>query len=529
MMPKGNCEFNGSGRQYLELFVIHIFLLSLVTLGIYSPWAWARLFRLKASHTLINGKPVTFTGTGKELLILGLVNGLLTIITLGIYGPWAVCRIWKWKAQKTLVDGKPSDFVGTGLRLFLFYLIHFIILPILTLGIYYFYGLYRFYAWKEERMRYGGQKTSFGAGFSDLMKIFLAFSSVWVIFPVISLYIELPSIDLLAPIVFILLSPWLMCMFFRWQIKGLVVGDEEGVEHFPPVKTSFKLILIHMLVALLAIGAAGLLLKDQFERQMTEMAKLTQMFEMKERSPEKTGIISVPVKRPSRATKPRAIKKPLPKVVAAKKAPAPKLATKRSPKELTSKKPHVPALPSPGEKPVLESKDYDREIREFSELIKLDRQNADLYYSRGWLYERKGDFKKANKDFTRAININNRDKDAYYNRGLVFVKMKKYGLAVKDFDKAIELDSRAVDAYCNRGNANYQLGKSNLAIRDYNEALKLNPKDADLYYNRGLVYLSKGLKKKANADFKKAEALAPKSAPKAATGKGGVSKAGDAG
>ena len=506
-MPKGNCEFNGSGRDYLGLFVIHLFLLSILTLGIYSPWAWVRLFKLKASHTVINGKPVTFTGSGKELLILGLVNGLLTIITLGIYGPWAICRISKWKAQKTLVDGKPSDFVGTGLRLFLFYLIHFIILPILTLGIYYFYGLYRFYAWKEERMRYGGQRTSFGAGFWDLLKIFFAFSSVWVIFPVISQYIELPSIDLLAPIFFILLSPWLMCMFFRWQIKGLVVGDEEGVEHFPPVKTSFRLILMHMLIALLAIGAAGLLLKDQFERQMTEMAKLTQMFEMKERSPEKIGAIRVPVKRPSHAITPKHGTRALPKKVLPKKTPAPKLAKKHLPKKPTSKKPHVPVLSSPHEKQVLESKDYDREISEFDELIRRDRQNADLYYSRGCLYEQKGALDKARKDFTKSIDINNRVSDTYYNRGLVLVRMKKYALAIKDFDKAIELDSRAVDAYCNRGSANYQLGKSDLAIRDYNEGLKLNPKDGDLFYNRGVVNLSKGRNTKAKADFKKATML----------------------
>jgi len=102
-----------------------------------------------------------------------------------------------------------------------------------------------------------------------------------------------------------------------------VVGDEEGVEHFPPVKTSFRLILMHMLIALLAIGAAGLLLKDQFERQMTEMAKLTQMFEMKERSPEKIGAIRVPVKRPSHAITPKHGTRALPKKVLPKKTPAP--------------------------------------------------------------------------------------------------------------------------------------------------------------------------------------------------------------
>ncbi|MBC8462714.1 MAG: DUF898 family protein [Deltaproteobacteria bacterium] len=513
-MPKGNCEFNGSGRDYLGLFVIHLFLLSMLTLGIYSPWAWVRLFKLKASHTLINGKQVTFTGTGSNLFIICLVNILLTIITLGIYSPWAICRISKWKAQNTLVGGKQSDFVGTGGRLFIFYIVHLMILPMLTLGIYYFYSIYRYYAWKEEHMKYGGEKTSFGSGFWGLIKIFLASSLIWLLLPIIAQFLSLPSIDLLALIILILLAPWFICMFFRWQIKGLTVGDEEDVEHFPPVKTSFLLVAVLILTGLFALVAAGLFIRDRYRIQISEITDLTQFLEMRAKDLRKPEAIRVPVKRPSHLITPRPGTKALPREVPPKEALAPKLAKKHLPEKPTSKKPHVPALPSPAVKPVLESKDYDRGIRELDELIRQDRQNADLYYSRGCLYERKGDLENAEKDFTKAIDINYRDKDAYYNRGLVFVKMKKYGLAVKDFDKVIELDSRAVDAYCNRGSANYQLGRSDLAIRDYNEALKLSPKDGDLFYNRGVVNLSKGMKTEAKADFKKAAMLGHRLAPK---------------
>lgn len=486
-MPKGNCEFNGSGREYLGIFVIHLFFLSMLTLGIYSPWAWVRFFKLKASHTLINGKEVIFTGTGSNLFIICLVNILLTIITLGIYSPWAICKISKWKAQNTLVGGKPSDFVGTGGSLFVFYLVHLIILPVLTLGIYYFYGIYRYYAWKEEHMKYGGEKTSFGSGFWGLMKIFLASSLIWLLLPVAAQFLSLPSIDFLALIILILLAPWFICMFFRWQIRGLVVGYEEGVEHFQPVKTRFLLVAVIILIELLSLAAAGLFIMDRYKMHMPDMSNLAQFLEIKAKDLIKSEAIRVPIERLSQTITPKP----------GKKALAPKLA----------KKPHVPALPSPGEKPILESHEYDRGIRELDELIRQDRQNADLYYSRGCLYELKGGLDKAKKDFTKSIDINNRVSDAYYNRGLVFVRMKKYGLAIKDFDKAIELDSRAVDAYCNRGNANYQLGKSDLAIRDYNEALKLSPKDGDLFYNRGVVNLSKGMKTEAKADFKKAAML----------------------
>ena len=518
-MPKGNCEFNGSGREYLGLFVIHLFLLSMVTLGIYSPWAWVRLFKLRASHTVINGKEVVFIGTGLKLFGICLLNGLFIIITLGVYTPWAICRISKWKAENTLVGGKQSDFVGTGGRLFVFYLVHLMILPMITLGIYYFYGIYRYYAWKEEHMKYGGGKTSFGSGFWGLMKIFLASSLVWLLLPIAAQFLSLPSIDLLALIIFILLAPWFICMFFRWQIKGLTVGDEEDIQHFPPVKTGFLLVAVIILIEFLSLAAAGLFIWDRYKMHIPDIGNLTQFLEMKARDLTKPEAVRMPVKRPSQTITPKPDKKDLAKVMPAKEVLTPELAEKRSPEKPTNKKPYVPAPLSPDEKPFIKSKDYDREIGELDELIRQDRENGELYYSRGCLYERKGDLNKAKKDFTKSIDINNRVTDAYYNRGLVFVRTKKYALAIKDFDKAIELDSQAVDAYCNRGTANYQMGNSDLAIRDYNEGLKINPEDADLYYNRGVVNLSKGMRIEAKADFKKAAMLGHKLASEMISGK----------
>jgi len=521
IMPKGNCEFKGSGREYLGLFVIHLFLLSMVTLGIYSPWAWVRLFKLRASHTVINGKEVIFKGTGLKLFGICLLNGFFIIITLGIYTPWAICRISKWKAENTMVGGKQSEFVGAGGSLFVFYLVHLMILPMLTLGVYYFYGIYRYYAWKEEHMKYGGEKTSFGSGFWGLMKIFLASSLIWLLLPIAAQFLSQPSIDLFALIIFILLAPWFICMFFRWQVKGLTVGDGEGVQHFPPVKTRFLLVAVIILIELLSLAAAGLFIWDRYKMHIPDISNFTQFLEMTAKDMTKPEAIRVPVKRPPKTIATKPDKKDLPKVTSTKKVPTPKVkppketpilkpAQKDSAETPTTKKPHVSTLPSPEEKPIPMSKDYDNEIGEFNELIRQDRQNAELYYSRGCLYERKGDLDKAKKDFSKSIDINNRVSDTYYNRGMVFVRTKKYALAVKDFDKAIELDSRAVDAYCNRGSANYQLGKRDLAIRDYNEGLKINPDDADLYYNRGVVHLSKGMRKEAKADFKKAAMLGHK-------------------
>ena len=141
-MTKGNCQLKGTGGQYFATVLIHLFILGALTCGVYTPWAWVRIFRLKASHTVINDKPVTFIGTGLQFLLIILIHGILTVITLGFYLPWALCKIFTWQAQNTLVGGKPSQFMGTGGSLFLFYLVHLFILPLLTIGIYLFWGIY---------------------------------------------------------------------------------------------------------------------------------------------------------------------------------------------------------------------------------------------------------------------------------------------------------------------------------------------------------------------------------------------------
>jgi uncharacterized membrane protein YjgN (DUF898 family)/Flp pilus assembly protein TadD len=506
-MPKGNCEFIGSGRQYLEVFIIHIFLLSMLTLGVYSPWAWVRLFRLRASHTRINGKLMNFTGTGGQFLVVGLVNGLLTILTLGIFWPWASCRISRWKAQHTLVDGKPSGFVGTGGSLFLFFLIHFLILPALTFGLYSFYAIYRYYAWKAEHFRYGGARTSFGAGFWKLLQIYLVFVVILVVFPAVGAVINLPAVEWLSPLICLLISPWVACMFFKWETQGLVVGDEEGIQHFPPVKTRFLWVVLFILVVLAGMAAAVLFFKDLIGTRMGDISPVNQLLEMKGEDPIKSGSVRGPVKRPSSVAHPPIEKKPSLPAPAASASRTPEAPKKPALEKGASDGSLVPAWTTPAGETALSSEVYEREIRGLNAFIEKNGENADAYYSRGCFRARMGDLENAERDFTRAIEINNRNGDAYYNRGLILSRMGEFDLAIKDFEVAIELNPHAADAYCNRGSSYFQMGKRDLAMKDYARGLEIKPDDADLYYNRGLLHLSEGRKAEAKSDFTKATAL----------------------
>ena len=84
-------------------------LLSVLTLGIYLPAAYIKIYRYLVGHTEIQFEQkaqgrLGFQGqTGRGF---GLLWGqtLLTIITLGVYTPWALAKVGKWFLSNTYVE-----------------------------------------------------------------------------------------------------------------------------------------------------------------------------------------------------------------------------------------------------------------------------------------------------------------------------------------------------------------------------------------------------------------------------------------
>lgn len=73
-----------------------------------------------ANHTTTNTGhtlPITFTGSGSEYFRIWIVNLLLTIVTLGLYFPWAKVRRLRYFYGNTLVGGYALDFHGEPKRM----------------------------------------------------------------------------------------------------------------------------------------------------------------------------------------------------------------------------------------------------------------------------------------------------------------------------------------------------------------------------------------------------------------------------
>ena len=75
-------SFNGDGNKLFGIVIINL-LLTVITLGIYYPWAKAALLQYLYKETELAGSPFTFHGTGKEMF-RGFIKAILILAV--IYG-----------------------------------------------------------------------------------------------------------------------------------------------------------------------------------------------------------------------------------------------------------------------------------------------------------------------------------------------------------------------------------------------------------------------------------------------------------
>lgn len=189
-----NSYFDGKGATLLGLSIL-TFLVSVFTFGLAAPWMICKIQRWKNSHTVIDGRRLTFTGRGIELLghwilweLLSLVTCgiylfflhvalkrwemkhtayedlqmatgqfdgnsfqyfgyslleiLLLLISLGLAAPWTITMIQKWEMKHSIIATERLKYEGTALGILGQYIIV-LLLSILTFGIYLPWGIVR--------------------------------------------------------------------------------------------------------------------------------------------------------------------------------------------------------------------------------------------------------------------------------------------------------------------------------------------------------------------------------------------------
>lgn len=96
-------EFKGSGFGYFWL-LIWTTVISVLTFGLYFPWAYSAQQRWICRNTYVEGRRLRFEGTGLGFFFQWLFIMVLTTITFGLYAPWGYCQFKRWETEKTVFD-----------------------------------------------------------------------------------------------------------------------------------------------------------------------------------------------------------------------------------------------------------------------------------------------------------------------------------------------------------------------------------------------------------------------------------------
>ena len=93
-------QFTGGLLGQIGIGILSI-LIIICTLGVGAPWATCISERWNAKHTIIDGQQLYFDGNAAQLFGNYIKWFLLTIVTLGIYSFWLNIKMKQWVVSHT--------------------------------------------------------------------------------------------------------------------------------------------------------------------------------------------------------------------------------------------------------------------------------------------------------------------------------------------------------------------------------------------------------------------------------------------
>ena len=251
-----NFFFTGKGSRYFGIWAVNI-ILTILTLGLYYPWAKAAVRKYLWNETTLDGDPFVYHGTGKEmfkgfiiaygiifalfgLIILFPMAFILFYVGLILLGPVAIFGAWKYRLSRTSWRGIFFSFRGNMTEFLKLYFKN-IFLTIITLGIYGSWMRVNIMKYLLSHSQFGQYKLDFKGSGGEMFGI----NITGIILSVITLYIYLP---------------WFIANSFNFTINNVEVEQEDGSVY--PLKSTltggstFSVLITNALMVMFTLGLA---------------------------------------------------------------------------------------------------------------------------------------------------------------------------------------------------------------------------------------------------------------------------------
>jgi uncharacterized membrane protein YjgN (DUF898 family) len=181
-------EFTGAGREYFKIWIVNLFL-SIITLGIYSPWAKVRKNKYFYRNTRISGSSFDYHGNPVAILkgrILAVIIVaalyfsekinpaiyIIVVVLVALILPWMITRAFAFKLHNTSWRGIRMRFHGSVSDAYIMFLFYGF-LTIVTFGICFplLYRQIRLYL--VNNAAFGSTKADLNVSAGDVFGVFI--------------------------------------------------------------------------------------------------------------------------------------------------------------------------------------------------------------------------------------------------------------------------------------------------------------------------------------------------------------------
>jgi tetratricopeptide (TPR) repeat protein len=159
----------------------------------------------------------------------------------------------------------------------------------------------------------------------------------------------------------------------------------------------------------------------------------------------------------------------------------------------------------------LKQGNYQKAIEFATKVVAMNPSNLKARYYRAEAYMATEEYYNADSDYALVVKKDKQNALLWYKRGFCNEKFGDLVAAKRYYGKSLKRDILISEAYSNRAGIWEKFGKPKKALPDLNQALILDPQNVSLRLRRGYVFLSLEQVQNAVDDFVKATQEFPQS------------------